>query len=83
MLSLGIRENTNRNDVSWENNYAEAKEFYLKNGHLAIPKGYISKSGKNLNLWVQRQRSNRKCGKMNESKIHKLDEIGMVWASGK
>lgn len=81
--SLGVKKNTSRFDASWEKDYAEAKEFYLKNGHLAIPKGYISKSGKNLNLWVQRQRSNRKCGKMNESKIHKLDEIGMVWETPK
>ena len=81
--SLGIKKNTSRFDISWEKDYAEAKEFYLKNGHLAIPKGYMSKNVKNLNIWVQRQRDNRRCGKVNEYKIHKLDEIGMVWETRK
>lgn len=79
--SLGIRKNTTRNDVSWEQSYAEAREFYLKND-LSIPKGYVGKHGKDLNVWIQRQRNNRRCGKMNDAKIHMLDEIGMVWEHG-
>ena len=77
--ALGIRKNVSRNDLAWEEQYTEAKRFYEENGHLSISKRYVSTNGKNLGVWVQRQRTYRRDGKLKEEQIAKLDEIGMVW----
>lgn len=31
----------------WEQNYTEAKKFYLSNGHLNVPNDYLTSDGKN------------------------------------
>lgn len=77
--SLGIRRNVSRNDILWEQQYEEAKAFYLEYGHLTVPKNYIGSNGKNLGTWVMRQRRNRRLGILKEKQIELLDEIGMVW----
>ena len=77
--ALGIQKNVSRNDLAWEEQYAEAKRFYEKNGHLSVSKRYVSVNGKNLGVWVQRQRTYRRDGKLKEEQIEKLDAIGMVW----
>lgn len=77
--SLGIRKNVSRNDILWEQQYKEAKAFYMENGHLSVPKNYIGSNGKNLGTWVLRQRRNHRLGILKEKQIKLLDEIGMVW----
>ena len=79
LKALGIRENTSRNDLAWEEQYCAAKNFYQDNGHLLIPKTYTSKSGKNVARWIQLQRTNYRQGKLTEKQVRLLDEIGMVW----
>ena len=79
LKSLGIRENTTRNDLAWEEQYRAAKSFYQANGHLLIPKTYVSESGKSVGRWIQTQRTNRKQGKLTGKQVMLLDEIGMVW----
>ena len=80
LKSLGIRENTTRNDLAWEEQYRAAQSFYQNNGHLLIPKTYVSGSGKSVGRWIQSQRANRKQGKLTEKQVRMLDEIGMVWS---
>lgn len=41
----------------WEQNYTEAKKFYLSNGHLNVPNDYLTSDGKKLNAWIIRQRA--------------------------
>ena len=77
---LGIRENVSRNDLAWEEQYTAAKAFFERNGHLLIPKTYVSDSGKSLGRWVLAQRANRKQGKLTDKQVRMLDEIGMVWS---
>ena len=80
LKSLGIRENTSRNDLAWEEQYRAAQSFYQNNGHLLIPKTYVSESGKSVGRWIQSQRANRKQGKLTDKQVGMLDEIGMVWS---
>ena len=77
--ALGIKKNVSRNDLSWEEQYLEAKAYYEENGDLAVSKRYVSPSGKNIGVWVQRQRLLRRDGKLKAEQIAKLDAIGMVW----
>lgn len=77
--ALGIKKNVSRNDLAWEEQYLEAKAYYEENGDLAMSKRYVSPSGKNLGVWVQRQRLLRRGGKLKAEQIAKLDAIGMVW----
>ena len=80
LKSLGIRENTTRNDLAWEEQYRAAQRFYQNNGHLLIPKTYVSESGKSVGRWIQAQRANRKQDKLTDKQVRLLDEIGMVWS---
>lgn len=77
LKSLGIRENTSRNDLAWEENYAGAKEFFEKNGHLSVPKSYLSENGKQIGRWVITQRKYRREGKLSPERMRLLDEIGL------
>ncbi len=77
--SMGIFPNVSRQDIAWEEQYLEAKAFFDVNGNLNVSKRYTSASGKNLGVWVQRQRTAYKNGKLLAEQIEKLDTIGMVW----
>lgn len=70
-------------DHLWEENYADAEDFYCKNGHLNIPANYISPKGLKIGAWIRVQRDIR-LGKyagppLTEEKIERLNAIGMVW----
>ena len=64
---------------AWEEQYAEAKRFYEKNGNLSVPGDYRSESGKCLSIWILRQREANRKGKLSEKQRELLDEIGMEW----
>mgnify|MGYP003301803040 CR=1 FL=1 len=71
--------------AGWEFYYEAAKQFYKENGHLNIPKKYVSANGLSLGLWLMTQRriyAGKIVGSLNETQIDKLNEIGMVWEDG-
>ena len=76
--SVGIRKNVSQSDIAWEEQYEEAKAFYLRNGHLTVPKDYKSKSGKKLALWIQRQRVAYMEKRLTAVQIEKLKDIGIA-----
>lgn len=80
LKSLGIRENVSRNDLAWEEQYAAAKAFFEKNGHLSIPQGYVSENGKNVRVWLVAQRRSRRDGKLSDTQIDRLNAIGIIWS---
>ena len=63
----------------WEQNYTEAKKFYLSNGHLNVPNDYLTSDGKKLNAWIIRQRALYKTKKLSAEQVARLENIGMVW----
>lgn len=79
LKSIGVNWEVSNNDISWQQQYEQAKKFYQANGHLTIPKSYVSSDGKRLGVWVQRQRGNYKLGILKDSQIALLNEISMVW----
>ena len=72
----------------WENQYArglekglaEAKTYYERHGDLKVPASYISASGYKLGAWIYEQRKKRTEGRLEQSKVLKLDALGMDWA---
>ena len=67
-------------DVQWENSYAEAEKYYVKNGTLSsVPKNYISENGVTLGVWLIAQRRARRLGKLSKERIALLDKLGFQW----
>ncbi|MEY8260484.1 Helicase associated domain protein [Oscillospiraceae bacterium 50-60] len=66
-----------KSEEAWEARYEDARRFFLKYGHLSVPKGYVSGSGKRLDSWLRLQRRAWKNGGLSEWKTRRLEEIGM------
>ena len=64
---------------SWQKQYEEAKAFFQHHGNLSIPRDYMSDSGKKLGIWVRRQRTLYRDGKLPQEQLNLLTAIGMVW----
>lgn len=79
LKSLGVVKNKSRLDIAWEDQYLEVKKYYLDNGNLDVPKDLLSKSGKNIYIWLEHQKENKRMGKLNREKIDKLNKLGIVW----
>jgi len=58
---------------------AEAKRFFEENGHLNVPAGYRSSSSKDLDAWIDRQRSAKVKAKLSDSQKKQLEAIGFQW----
>ncbi len=66
--------------ASWDIMYLEAKRYYEENGDLLVPKAYINENGYRVGQWVNVQRVNyRKKQFLSESRIRRLEAIGMDW----
>ncbi len=79
LASVGITSCLTRGELSWQQQYGEAEKFYREHGNLSIPKRYVGKNGKNLGIWLQRQRTGRRRGFLSTEQVALLDRIGMVW----
>ena len=66
-------------DWKWKNGYAAAKEYYDRNGHLAVPFVYESPSGFKLGYWISGQREQYQKGELRQNRIDQLEAIGMKW----
>lgn len=70
---------------NWDFNFLKAKEFFLENGHLKVPSGYVTSDGVRLGCWIRNQRVafNNTCGstlsRLRAYQISKLESIGMIW----
>ncbi len=76
---IGMVPGVSQSELSWCEQYGEAKEFYKKHGNLSVPKWYITKNGKNLAIWLKHQRTGRRNGLLSGWQVAMLDELGMVW----
>ena len=68
--------------ASWEIYFLAAKEYFEKQGHLNVPKSYVTASGLNLGSWIMTQRriyAGNLTGRLSEEQIARLTGIGMVW----
>ena len=82
LISIGLTPEQSRKELSWRQQYGEAEEFYREHGNLCIPKRYIAGNGKNLGIWLQRQRTGHRRGQLAGWQVLMLEKIGMVWETG-
>lgn len=70
--------------ASWDLMYSHAKCYFTEHGDLDVPHKYRTEDGYSLGTWLQTQRHVRNGdinGRLDESRIQKLDAIGMRWCS--
>ena len=79
LTSIGLIPGMSQAELSWCEQYGQAKEFYKKHGNLSVPKQYIAGNGKNLGIWLKRQRNGRRNGMLSAWQVTMLDGLGMVW----
>ena len=77
--SIGLYPGVSQAELSWRQQYEEAEEFYRKHGNLSIPRRYAARSGKDLGVWLQRQRAGYRSGCLAAWQVQMLDGIGMIW----
>lgn len=71
-----------RLDFGWEQYYHACVKFKLEHGHLNLPTDAVSEDGLAIGMWVRRMRTIREGkarGKLTETQIKRLDEIGFSW----
>lgn len=73
------QKNIRRTEEAWQQQYHKAREFYRENNHLKVPRGYVGAEGKDLGVWVQKQRKKYQDGILAKEQAELLEEIGMVW----
>lgn len=66
-------------DAMWQRVYEEARGFHSQNGHLRIPRGYISPSGLRLGESLARICNLQLKGKLDKEREAMLDALGMPW----
>mmetsp|Transcript_12747 Transcript_12747/g.16644 ORF Transcript_12747/g.16644 Transcript_12747/m.16644 type:complete len:487 (-) Transcript_12747:65-1525(-) len=60
--------------MQWNQCYEELLLFREKYGHCDVPQSY-----KKLGRWVMGQRRQKRIGKLSQSRLTKLNEVGMFW----
>jgi hypothetical protein len=67
----------NNFEYKWNLGYKKLKEYLTENGHIKVPKRYVTEDGFNLGQWCQTQRSNR--SSLSEERVVQLDHLNFIW----
>lgn len=63
----------------WERKFQTAKNYFQEHGDLEVPTRYETSDGVRLGVWIQSVRRDYKTGRLDRTKIQRLEAIGMVW----
>ena len=66
----------NTNDERWQAGYDHAESFFRVNGHLNVPREYISPDGYKLSVWLSNVKNNVRRGKVDDKRLSMLNKIG-------
>ena len=75
---LGIRWN-HRLETAWERGFASAQRYRAEHGDLLVPVRYRDKNDFALGEWIVYNRQRYIGGYLTQSRIERLEAIGMVW----
>ncbi|MCD7883752.1 MAG: Helicase associated domain protein [Lachnospiraceae bacterium] len=67
------------NEDKWEKGLQAAAAYQKEHGTLQVPASYVADNGCKLRVWLQRQRSLLKKGKLSEERIQRLNTISSSW----
>lgn len=80
--AMGMKWIKLRKVPEWDIAYSYAKQYFEANGHLFVPKKYVTPEGAALGKWIWEQRDSYlglSSHKISDKKIEMLEEIGMFW----
>lgn len=61
----------------WQEQYAQALQYFEDHGSLSVPPNYIAPNGKRLGVWITKQQSAKKNGKLSKEQLQQLEQIGL------
>jgi superfamily II DNA or RNA helicase len=70
-----------KHGAQWEACFRSARDYFAEHGELNVPAQYKDASGCALGAWIRAQRAERNNSSLSETKIKRLDAIGMQWES--
>lgn len=78
--ALGIRWESH-SDRQWEKYYAQAAQYYARNGNLDVKISYVTDEGIRLGIWLNNIRQYRQNGSriLSKQRQMQLEQIGMIW----
>ncbi len=68
-------------DDAWERGYQETLKYKKKYGNANAPDKYKTPDGFKLGTWQQHQKGNYNKGKLDKTRIKRLEDIGFIWDS--
>lgn len=75
----GIGMSWQRDISRWEEGYLHAADYYERNSVLNPPADYTAEDGFPLGSWIAAQRRKYQSGKLSESRISRLNKLGIDW----
>lgn len=84
---MKLEPKTKRKQLSFDEWYAIAKQYYEEHGNLLVPRNYEDAEGHKLGRWIERQRafyngSPNVTVSVTQTDIAMLNKIGMIWKLG-
>ena len=65
--------------TKWQGAVEAAREFREENGHLRVPRRYVTAKGFHLGHWIDSRRAEYRRGTVAPERASELDALGMVW----
>lgn len=66
-------------EFQWERKFQVSLRYFREHGNLEVPTRYETPDGVRLGVWIQSVRRDYKSGRLDKTKIQRLEAIGMVW----
>lgn len=64
---------------AWKQGFNELSSYFQEYGHCLVRRSQVTKSGYDLDKWVQRQRLDFRKNRLPSERKQKLDELGFIW----
>ena len=85
-LNIKWKIPTKKKNLTWMENYNLLKNYFVKYGNSDVKRSFVTldgitfnDEGYNLGMWVSRQRTYYKEGRLSEDKINLLNEVRFKW----
>jgi len=66
-------------DAGYRTGVNHLRTYITQEGHINVPRKFLTNNGFRLGNWVGFRRSERRAGRLSAAKITELDALGMVW----
>lgn len=69
-----------RNQMSFEEWFSLAENYYKEHGNLLVPLKYVTPTGEKLGIWIVNNRKRYADGLLLPNRVRALNSIGMFWS---